>query len=207
MIKAIETQYKGYRFRSRLEARWALYFDDAGIEWDYEPEGFDLGDAGYYLPDFYLPKEGKWAEVKAKSLNANEREKAFALSSHCGLPVICLNNIPDPEMGLYSDNLVNIEFYIGADSDYSKDCWFANDLIQFYLDNACGNVEDLTKSDSILRDALSWDIQYYKDKHNEKHPHHFENGYVKNLECLTSKNLKRSLTKARSARFEHGEKG
>jgi len=27
MIKAIETQYRGYRFRSRLEARWAVFFD------------------------------------------------------------------------------------------------------------------------------------------------------------------------------------
>ena len=26
-IKAIETYYKGYRFRSRLEARWAVFFD------------------------------------------------------------------------------------------------------------------------------------------------------------------------------------
>jgi hypothetical protein len=26
-IKAIETSYKGYRFRSRLEARWAVFFD------------------------------------------------------------------------------------------------------------------------------------------------------------------------------------
>lgn len=44
-IKAIETQYKGYRFRSRLEARWAVFFDVLGIQWEYEPEGFDLTDA------------------------------------------------------------------------------------------------------------------------------------------------------------------
>ena len=28
--------------RSRLEARWAVFFDTAGIAWQYEPEGFDL---------------------------------------------------------------------------------------------------------------------------------------------------------------------
>ena len=39
-IKAIETYYKGYRFRSRLEARWAVFFDAAGIKYEYEPEGF-----------------------------------------------------------------------------------------------------------------------------------------------------------------------
>lgn len=76
-IKAIETRYKGYRFRSRLEARWAVFFDALGIEWQYEPEGFErtepvwhetLGRVGEkvirYLPDFYLPQTDTWVEVK-----------------------------------------------------------------------------------------------------------------------------------------------
>ena len=32
-IKAIETSYKGYLFRSRLEARWAVFFDALGLVW------------------------------------------------------------------------------------------------------------------------------------------------------------------------------
>lgn len=74
MIKSIETEYKGYRFRSRLEARWAVFFDACGVKWEYEPEGFDLGDGLYYLPDFLLHdvwirnlyKCDLWAEVKGK---------------------------------------------------------------------------------------------------------------------------------------------
>ena len=31
-IAAIETEYCGYRFRSRLEARWAVFLDALGIE-------------------------------------------------------------------------------------------------------------------------------------------------------------------------------
>jgi hypothetical protein len=50
-IRPIETQYKGYRFRSRLEARWAVFFDALGLPWEYEPEGFETP-AGRYLPDF-----------------------------------------------------------------------------------------------------------------------------------------------------------
>lgn len=53
-LKAIETEYKGYRFRSRLEERWAVFFDACGVKWEYEPEGYDLGDGTYYLPDFLL---------------------------------------------------------------------------------------------------------------------------------------------------------
>lgn len=64
IIKAIETKYKGYRFRSRLEARWAVFFDALALDWQYEPEGFDLGSAGWYLPDFYLPELELWVEVK-----------------------------------------------------------------------------------------------------------------------------------------------
>jgi hypothetical protein len=63
-IKAIETRYKGYRFRSRLEARWAVFFDALEIAWEYEPEGFDLGEHGRYLPDFYLSALGVWVEIK-----------------------------------------------------------------------------------------------------------------------------------------------
>ena len=40
MIKSIETNYKGYRFRSRTEARYAIFFDELGIKWEYELEGF-----------------------------------------------------------------------------------------------------------------------------------------------------------------------
>lgn len=64
MIKAIETIYNGYRFRSRLEARWAVFFDTLGIEYQYEVEGFDLGNAGWYLPDFWLPTQKLWLEIK-----------------------------------------------------------------------------------------------------------------------------------------------
>ena len=70
-IKAIETVYNGYKFRSRLEARWAVFFDDAGIKYEYEPEGFKLSNGLYYLPDFFLPEvggrtsKGIYVEVKA----------------------------------------------------------------------------------------------------------------------------------------------
>jgi len=46
MLKAIDTKYKGYKFRSRLEARWAVYFDAIGLEWEYEKEGFEFGENG-----------------------------------------------------------------------------------------------------------------------------------------------------------------
>lgn len=67
MIKPIETYYNGYRFRSRLEARWAVFFDEIGVRYEYEPEGLVLSDGGHYLPDFYLPQFSSYFEVKRSS--------------------------------------------------------------------------------------------------------------------------------------------
>lgn len=63
-IRPIETEYKGYSFRSRLEARWAVFFDTLNIPFDYEPEGFELGNGIRYLPDFWLPEQHCWVEIK-----------------------------------------------------------------------------------------------------------------------------------------------
>ena len=76
-IQAIETFYDGCRFRSRLEARWAVFFNNAGIRYVYEPEGFyEFGDRGaQYLPDFYLPVYDIYAEVKGLHPGAGEEVK------------------------------------------------------------------------------------------------------------------------------------
>lgn len=92
MIKAIETSYKGYKFRSRLEARWAIFFDRLGIEWQYEREGYDLGELGYYLPDFWLPytmwglpaQSGYFVEIKGQEPTAEEIAKLKALAAGTG---------------------------------------------------------------------------------------------------------------------------
>ena len=63
-LKSIETCYNGFRFRSRAEARWAIFFDEMGIKYEYEPEGFVFSDGTKYLPDFYLPDANEWFEVK-----------------------------------------------------------------------------------------------------------------------------------------------
>jgi hypothetical protein len=61
--KPIETYYHGHRFRSRIEARWAVFYDALGIEFQYEPEGFALP-SGWYLPDFFIPHIKSWIEIK-----------------------------------------------------------------------------------------------------------------------------------------------
>lgn len=79
-MKAIQTRYAGCHFRSRLEARYAVLFDTLKIKWDYEPEGFELGASGRYLPDFWLhipdkPGWGYWIEIKREEPSPAEIRK------------------------------------------------------------------------------------------------------------------------------------
>lgn len=63
-LRPIQTIFKGYRFRSRLEARWAVFLEALGLQWEYEPQGFELRDGTRYLPDFYLPNQETFVEIK-----------------------------------------------------------------------------------------------------------------------------------------------
>ena len=60
-MNAIPTRYNGIQFRSRLEAKWAAFFDL--LEWQYEYEPIDLDG---YIPDFILTsfKQPLLVEVK-----------------------------------------------------------------------------------------------------------------------------------------------
>ena len=86
MTGAIETRYAGILFRSRIEARWALFFDTLGVPYEYEKEGFDL-DGLRYLPDFWLPDQRIWYEIKGDIPDELECEKARRLSGYTQRPV------------------------------------------------------------------------------------------------------------------------
>jgi hypothetical protein len=87
MASVLPTYYKHYAFRSRTEARWAVFLDLAYIPFRYEYEGFDLGGT-WYLPDFWLPENQCWFEVKGSMPTEAEREKAQQLAAGTGHPVV-----------------------------------------------------------------------------------------------------------------------
>lgn len=74
----VPTRYKNVQMRSRLEARWAAFFDAIGIAWRYEPELFKLK-SGSYCPDFRLQwpsGHAIWAEVKPTEEVITARDRA-----------------------------------------------------------------------------------------------------------------------------------
>lgn len=94
-MKAIETKYKGYRFRSRLEARWAVFFDVLGVAWEYEPEGYELGGVRY-LPDFRIDTGRKkfWVEIKGVSPTPRERQLLIKLAATTDTPAVLFAGDP-----------------------------------------------------------------------------------------------------------------
>lgn len=72
-----QTVYNGRFFRSRLEARWAVFFDHLGWKFQYEPERYPVRQCSgepysSYLPDFHLTQFGSWVEVKGSLSNVDD---------------------------------------------------------------------------------------------------------------------------------------
>lgn len=203
-IKPIETVYNGYRFRSRLEARWAVFFDAAGIEYQYEPEGFVLENGKCYLPDFYLPKLKTYVEIKRNNLDDEElyeaENKCLWLYVESGKPVLlCQGDPVDMNMsafyGMYEHD-INV-FSPGQD------------FAMF--------VEGARYWKPGRYDCGKMFIEEHKDGDNEISIVVGEDDYniadINDPPTLINKCLLRGYTsllesarkKARQARFEHGE--
>lgn len=82
-IRAIQTFYNGTYFRSRIEARWAVFFDVLGVKYEYEPDKFELK-SSRYIPDFRIDdlvgcggllKYPRFFEIKAGQPTAYEWER------------------------------------------------------------------------------------------------------------------------------------
>lgn len=197
MIKAIETVYNGYRFRSRLEARWAVFFDAIGIRYIYENEGFEKtfgdGETLRYLPDFYLPDFDLYAEVKGVDHRGQiSKQDAIKMSwmidfcGPCKNGIILLGNLPDPK------GATGIWWAIWR--------WMGKGLEYGYV---CGDTPA----------GYSWDL--WRVEFCESAPYFFEDDlmvthgdYKQDYEGNPPKyptRIEKALTKARQARFEHGE--
>lgn len=110
-MKPIETVYKGYRFRSRLEARWAVFLDQADIPWEYEKQGYRLTDGSWYLPDFWIPlpppyapgavSAGYWLEIKGQPPTNEEKTRCGLLARETSHVVYLVSGPPGDEKTIW----------------------------------------------------------------------------------------------------------
>ena len=101
-FRSLPTLYRGIQFRSRIEARWAVVFDFFDLQWEYEPEHYELP-IGNYLPDFWLQNQDCWVEIKGPHPTEMEEAKARGLARKsqkavyifcCGIPTIGPDGAP-----------------------------------------------------------------------------------------------------------------
>lgn len=205
-IKPIETRYAGCLFRSRLEARWAVFFDTLGIEWQYEAQGYEcttrcqLSGDGYdnrfrYLPDFWLPGLGLHAEVKASLTEPDLRRllDAAADLSENGHDLVIFGQIPRPWPGPYETHRTGTMCVVPWRCHLHKGTLYAERWLNqpggrhgsfrnlvAYDTGEWGDAPPEVLTRLLVHGAACW----------ERHPE-FDRGYQA----------------ARSARFEHGESG
>lgn len=217
-IKAIETRYAGYKFRSRLEARWAVFFDALGAQWEYEKEGFELGNGVRYLPDFWLPivgaqpypmglppTPGYWVEVKPCALSRDETNKLRKLASMTGHHAYAFVG----------------DVWLGEFAIYHANC--NTHGLRVYTPDLCPNCMGAKYDQRLRGDSPQWrGIDTYAreiqicilcDGIGYTGPMLFLFGvllsFFENLcpaKCLVPV-VTSAFQAARSARFEHGERG
>lgn len=199
--KAIETYYKGYRFRSRLEAKWAVFFDTIGIEWKYEEEGYQLPDGTWYLPDFKVKCWGKrggigsepfdlYIEVKGE-MTAEDLQKIWAFSGCSYIPPY-----DEGEEAFFKALDEMVPVLIVGDIPYIQsedDLWDSN-VFNCYGPDGFFNYETI-------------DGDYYGAYPSVLDGKFFLMGDDCNYLAGDFDKLIKGYRAARSARFEHGEQG
>lgn len=196
-IKPIETRAYGHRFRSRLEARWAVFFTKLRMRWEYEPEGFVI-DGEPYLPDFRVwTPQGMpiWYEIKPAHVPTDEKLEKFSLA---------LEEATDLDSGIRTALLH------GSPLDYANThhpcprCGFLLPSEDFYdcgdeMGASCFHCDMETPSgggNPLEFDGL-WGVSYHPNK-----------GFVMTTQGdfqFFSDRMHDAATSAASARFEHGE--
>lgn len=217
-IKAIETEYKGYKFRSRLEARWAVFFDAAEIEWEYEPEGFENENGERYLPDFYLPKYDFYVEVKPPREGALEEIlKACKFVGNRIKVLMVLGNIPDDKLDavfwapciyrcpLTDDLIAQLVPIAEGTWESEKEVYLAVGVYSL-----C-NMKFSTKivCDTDFKGPRAEQTKFLTTIHHESERHDIAEDEFTFTESQNEhwEHLRNLYKKARQARFEHGEKG
>jgi hypothetical protein len=155
--KAIATLYRGVLYRSRLEARWSVFFNHLGLNYSYEPEGYELP-SGWYLPDFFIRDWDTFVEVKPeRSLLPDEVVKGFELQQETGKKIIILVGEPYPKkhVGLmYPSDCLTIGGQFAKCNHCDKGIALVSKGACYpLLDNGCFNVRSKYILTPYLADA------------------------------------------------------
>lgn len=218
-INAIETYYGGCLFRSRLEARWARVFDDLGMRWEYEPQGYRVGESERpYLPDFRLIDAGWWVEVKGTQERLDIELLVDAVHPTKGLPadgsstqLLILGPIPDTNGATPLHCSVSRQAVCGEPHRCNDDCTYPPALfgLEFLL-----AVTDLKALGAPLEQVSERDLKGFQrigampvpfGRPVLKAPRGDLTRALLHPRLPVGPHVEAAYTLGRTARFEHGE--
>lgn len=210
-MRALETSYGGCRFRSRLEARWAVFFDHLGLKWDYEPQGFELvpvvegqDHLGCYLPDFWLPGPAAWFEVKGTNPDVDgwARLTRFASQMSRGHRLlVAVGSMPDPRRfdgsghpydGVESAFDIEVLEGVGGDVHYAWCVCPGCGAVGIEFDGRGARIHEYRRP---WDEGVGWEDLTCSDFKRDDDKH-YSGDHPRILAAYRA---------ARSARFEHGE--
>ncbi len=147
------TLYNGVTYRSKLEARWAVFFNSLGVIHSYEPrtfyfaEFYGQADLYQFTPDFGILAGYDFLEMKFSAPTVNEYAKIRALSERgykCAIFAGGCN--PDVKVYLFENGHRK---YIPRTSVFLQQCF------QFKLNGRQG--ETVTALKMVLGKHRNWD--------------------------------------------------
>lgn len=187
MIKAIDTYYSNHKFRSRLEARWAVYFDELATSWGYEQEGFELGNGVRYLPDFYLPRYKIYVEVKPKPFLFYEHNKCKRLANFTRKIVVEVVGVPNVRP---CNIIVPYTYYVCPDCGRKENFLIGEDISHCGCNKKVKSINAVMENEAIL--LLHSPKESFKPLYYTTYMDDYTNDKV----------IQRAIRKATEARFE-----
>jgi hypothetical protein len=123
IIKPIPTKYKGVQFRSRLEAKWAVFFDGIQFPWRYEEMPYRMTNGSKYYPDFTSVLEFA-IEIKPIVPNQDYRNKLLDSSMAQQEPILLLCGYP--RVLRETRKFPSLGYYYSGDGN-EEALWFVNE--------------------------------------------------------------------------------
>lgn len=188
MLTPIETIYRGYKFRSRLEARWASFLDALREPWEYEKEGYRVQwfnePEAYYLPDFWLPRFDAFLEVKGAPPTDAERNLCRALMAD-KYPVVLAHGVPGDHF---------LEVFITEACDASGG---------FVSVSGCFAMHREKDQLVVVLDRGRW-CEFFTSDFERPVPRFWNNMDLRGTIDTDAPIIRRAIQRAKQARFEYG---
>jgi hypothetical protein len=187
-----------------LEARWAVFFDHLRITWEYEAQGYHVGPYPYgvangrvltrestYLPDFFLPEQGLFFEVKGVSPDEPYQRMLSTFTGQVGKSLIlAVGSIPAADRFVVGDENSSpfwMDLFDGVNTFEGEGSWDNYQAWCVCLTGRHYGVAFMGNGHRIPCACNTGNFGKYTSSHSDR--------------------ILAAYSAARSARFEHGEQG